>query len=76
MFEGQVELSQRLNLPYDDVARRYHVIASLPGAMTKRFVCKASGKGWRRNAKHTRSDMWLWRVRLLTHGGSNLVRGL
>jgi hypothetical protein len=45
MFEGQVESSQRLNLPYDDVARRYHVIASLPGAMTKRFVCKACGKG-------------------------------
>jgi hypothetical protein len=45
MYEGQVETSDRINLLYDDTTRHYHVIGSLTGAMAKRFVCKACGKG-------------------------------
>jgi hypothetical protein len=44
MFEGQVNLSKRINLLYDDVERHYHVITNLTGAMSRRFVCKACNK--------------------------------
>jgi hypothetical protein len=53
MFEGQVETSERINLLYDDTTRHYHVIGSLTGAMVKRFVCTACGKGCRRDSMHT-----------------------
>jgi hypothetical protein len=52
MFEGQVETSDRINL-YDDPSRHYHVIGNLTGAMAKKFVCKACGKGCSRDAIHT-----------------------
>jgi hypothetical protein len=45
MFEGQVEMSDHINLLDDDTTRHYHVIGSLTGAMAKQFVCKACGKG-------------------------------
>jgi hypothetical protein len=51
MFEVQVVTSDRINLLYDDTSR--HVIGSLTGAMTKRFVCKACGKGCERDSMHT-----------------------
>jgi hypothetical protein len=59
MFEGQVETSDLINLLYDVTSRHYHVIGSLTGAMAKRYVCKACGKGCSRDAIHTymRSDM-------------------
>jgi hypothetical protein len=50
MYEGHVDSSARLNLLYDDVTRRYHEIGSLTGGMAKRFVCKACGKGCRRDS--------------------------
>jgi hypothetical protein len=53
MFEGQVETSERLNLLYDDVARHYHVIGSLTGAISKQFVFKACGKAGRRDIMRT-----------------------
>jgi hypothetical protein len=53
MFEVQVETSDRINLLYDDVSRHYHVIGNLIGAMVKKFVCKACGKGCRRDITHT-----------------------
>jgi hypothetical protein len=53
MFEGQVETSDCINLVYDDTARHYHVIGSVTGAMYKRFVCKACGKSFGRDIKHT-----------------------
>ena len=42
MFEGQVDSSKHINLLYDE--RHYHVIASLTGAMAKRYICKACHK--------------------------------
>ena len=53
MFEGCVESTERLNLLYDEVTRNYHVIGNLTGAMARRYVCKASGKGCRRDVTHT-----------------------
>jgi hypothetical protein len=53
MFEGQVETSDRINLLYDDTSRLYHVIVILTGAMAKKFVCKACGKGCKREVTHT-----------------------
>ena len=44
MFEGQVDSSKHINLLYDEVERHYHVIASLTGAMAKRYICKACHK--------------------------------
>jgi hypothetical protein len=40
-----VDSEKRLNLLYDDVTRHYHVIASLTGAMAKRYVCSGCAKG-------------------------------
>jgi len=44
MFEGQVDSARRLNIIYDDVERHYHVIASLTGAMARKYVCKGCNK--------------------------------
>jgi len=44
MFDGQVQTEKRINLLYDDVARHYHVIVNITGAMAKRYVCKACNK--------------------------------
>jgi hypothetical protein len=44
MYEGQVETSERVIL-YNEMSRHYHVIGNLTGAMAKKFVCKACGKG-------------------------------
>ena len=35
MYEGPVDSSKHLNLPYDDVERHYHVIPNITGAMAK-----------------------------------------
>ena len=53
MFEGRVETSERLNLLYDEFTRHYHVIENLTAAMAKWLVCKACGKGGRRDVTHT-----------------------
>jgi hypothetical protein len=53
MFEAQVETSDRINLLYDDRTRHYHVIGSLTGAMAKKCVCKACGKGCSSDITHT-----------------------
>ena len=39
-FEGRIESAKRLNLFYDDVERKFHVITILTGAMAKRCVTK------------------------------------
>ena len=52
MFEGRVESPKRLNLLYDDVHKHYHVIASLTGAMARRYVCRVCNKGFRRDVTH------------------------
>jgi len=44
MFDGQVQTEKRINLLYDDVARHYHVIVNITGAMAKRYICKACNK--------------------------------
>jgi len=44
-FDGQVQTEKRINLLYDDVARHYHVIVNIKGAMAKRYDCKACNKG-------------------------------
>jgi hypothetical protein len=51
MFERKVETSERTNL-YDEVNLHYHVIGNLTRAVAKSFVCKASGKGCRRDITH------------------------
>ena len=38
MFDGQVQTEKRINLLYDDVARHYHVVVNITGAMAKRCV--------------------------------------
>ena len=53
MFEGRVEVTDRLNLQYDEVTRHYHVIGNLTAAMARGYVCKACGKGCRRDVVHT-----------------------
>ena len=45
MFDAQVQTEKRINLLYDEVARHYHVIVNITGAMAKRYVCKACNKG-------------------------------
>ena len=40
MFDGQVKTEKRLNLIYDDVARHYHVIVNITGAMAKGMCVK------------------------------------
>jgi hypothetical protein len=50
-FEGQVDAPKILNL-LDDTNRHYHMISSLTGAMAKRFVCHAFGKGCKRDETH------------------------
>jgi hypothetical protein len=52
MFDGQVETTTQINLLYDDVSRRYHVIRNLTGALAKRFVCKACNKACKRGVTH------------------------
>ena len=53
MLEGRVESVERLNLLYYEVTRHYHVIGNLTAAMARRYVCKACGKGCRRDVAHT-----------------------
>ena len=45
MFDGQVQTEKRINLLYDDVARHYHVIVNITGAMAKPYGCEACNKG-------------------------------
>ena len=52
MFEGQVDTSKSLNLPYGDVGRHYHIITNLNGAMAKRYVCSACHRSCRRDITH------------------------
>jgi len=52
MFDGQVQTEKRINLLYDDVARHYHVIVNITGAMAKRYVCKACNKGCSSDVTH------------------------
>jgi hypothetical protein len=44
MYEGHVEMSERINLLYDDTNRHYHVIGSLTGAMAKQFYVRLAAK--------------------------------
>ena len=44
MFDGQVHTEKRINLLYDEVARRYHEIVNITGAMVRTSVCKACYK--------------------------------
>jgi hypothetical protein len=40
MFDGQVKTEKIINLLYDDVARHYHVIVNITGAMAKGMCVK------------------------------------
>ena len=51
MFEGQVDSPKRINLLYDDI-ERHQLIANLTGAMSRRYVCKACNKVFRRGVTH------------------------
>ena len=51
-FDGQVQTEKRINLLYDDVARHYHVIVNIKGAMAKRYDCKACNKGCYMDVTH------------------------
>ena len=44
-FDGQVQTEKRINFLYDDVARHYHVIVNITGAMAQRYMCEACNKG-------------------------------
>jgi hypothetical protein len=52
IFDGHIESENSINLLYDDVTRHYHVIASLTGAMAKRYICKGCNKGCKRDITH------------------------
>jgi len=51
-FEVQVTCEKRVNLLYDEVNRHYHVIASLTGAMSKRYICEACNQSSRSGVTH------------------------
>jgi hypothetical protein len=51
-FEGQVDAPKRLNLLLDEVNRHYRVINSLTGAMARRYICHACGKGCETDLTH------------------------
>ena len=53
MFEGPLESTERMDLLYDDVTWHYHVIGNLTAAMARGYVCKACGKGCRRDVAYT-----------------------
>jgi len=44
-FDGHVESQKRINLLYDNVKHHLHVINSVTGALSRRFVCKGCNKG-------------------------------
>jgi len=44
VFDGQVELGKRINLPYDSVSKHYRVINNLTVAMTRRYVWRGCNK--------------------------------
>ena len=52
MFDGQVQTEKRINLLYDDVARHYHLIVNITGALAKRYVCLACNKGCSSDVTH------------------------
>ena len=53
MYQGRVESDKSINLLFDEVARHYHFIGSLTGAMVKRFVCEGFNKGCRYGVEYT-----------------------
>jgi len=52
MFEGQVDSDKRLNKPYDDVERHYHVITKITGAVARKYVFKWCNKGYGSDVTH------------------------
>ena len=52
MFDGQVESEKRINLLYDDVKTHFHVINSVTGALSRRYVCKGCNKGRESGVTH------------------------
>ena len=52
IFDGQVISEKRINLLYDEVNRKFHVITNLTGAMTKQLICKGCSKSCRTGATH------------------------
>ena len=47
MFEGHLDSPMRINLLYNYVERKYHVIANVKVAMAKKYVCNACNKACR-----------------------------
>jgi hypothetical protein len=52
MFDGQVESEKRFNLLYDYVKHHFHVINSVTGALSRRYVCKSCNKGCESGVTH------------------------
>jgi hypothetical protein len=52
MFDGQVESENRINLLYDEVSQHFHVIGSLTGALSRKYVCKGCNRGCERGVTH------------------------
>jgi len=59
VFSGfNCETEKRINELYDDVARHYHVIVNITGAMAKRYVCEACNKGCCSDVPHKCEQAW------------------
>ena len=52
VFDGQVQSEKRINLLYDGVKHNYHVINSVTGALSRRYVCKGCNKGCESGVTH------------------------
>ena len=53
MYQGHVESEKCVNLLFDAVIHHYHFIASLTGAMAKRYICEGCNKGCKYGLVHT-----------------------
>jgi len=52
IFEGKEASEKRVNLLFDDVTRRFHVIANLTGAMFKQYICAGCSKSCATGVTH------------------------
>ena len=52
MFDGQVESEKRINLLHDDVAKHYHVINSVTGALSRKYFCNGCNRGCESGVTH------------------------
>jgi len=52
MSEVQVDSTKRLNILYDDVERRYPMIAKFTGAMVIKYVCTGCNKACTSDVTH------------------------